>query len=72
MELLKRVLWGLVSVAIFSITIQSCDIGVSNRTTSGVCEDKLIWLIAGYIFGAGYDSVKHRDGVPTPSGIIFL
>ena len=45
LELVRRVLWGLIFVAIRSIYIYSYDIYVSNKTTSEVCEDKLIWLI---------------------------
>ena len=45
--------------AITSIPIHYCDIGVSNRMTSTVCEDKLIWFIAGYLVDASYDSVGH-------------
>ena len=58
--------------AIISITTKSCDLDVSDRKTSVVCEDKLIWFIAGYLVDAVYDSVRHRYGVPTPSGDIFF
>ena len=46
-ELVRRVLWSLIFVAICSIPIHSCDIYVSNRTTDEVCEDKMIWFITG-------------------------
>ena len=71
LELVMRVLWGLVSVAIIIIPIHSCDIDISNRKTSAVCEDKLIWFVAGYFLGTGYDSVRYRYGIPTPFGDIF-
>ena len=72
MELVGRLLWGPIYVAIISIPIHSFDINASNRTTSMVYEDKLIWFIAGYLVDAVYDSVRHRYGVPTPSGDIFF
>ena len=40
-------LWGLIFIAIINIPIHSCDINVSNRTTSTVCEYRLIWFISG-------------------------
>ena len=45
--LVRRVLWGLIFVAITRIPIHSCDIYFSNRKTYMVCEDKPIWFIAG-------------------------
>ena len=71
LELLRKVLWGLILFAIRSIPIQSCELDASNITTSAFCEDKLIWFIAGYLVDADYDRVKHWDGVLTPSGDIF-
>ena len=53
LELVRRFLWGLLFVDTISIPIHYCDIDVSNRTTTAVCEDKLIWFIAGYIVDAG-------------------
>ena len=69
---MRRVLWGLILIAISIINIHSCEINVSSRMTSEVCEDKLIWFIAGYIIDAGYDSIRHRDGVTTTSGDLLL
>ena len=57
--------------SIINISIHSCDIDVSNRTTAAVCEDKLIWFIVGQLVDVGYNSVRHQDGIPTPSGDIF-
>ena len=74
MELMIRFLWGLVFVPIGSIPrilIQSCYLDVSNSTTSAVCEDKLILFFVGYLVYLGYDSVRHRNGVPTPYGDLF-
>ena len=59
-------------VGIISITIHSYDIYISNRTDAVVCEDKSIWLIAGYIVDVGYDSVMHWYGVLTTSGDLFF
>ena len=47
LELVRRVLWGLIVFDISSIPIYSCDIDISKMTTAAVCEDKLIWFIAG-------------------------
>ena len=47
LELVRRVLWGLIFVDISSIPIHSCDLDVSNRIAAEVCEDKLIFFIAG-------------------------
>ena len=46
LELVGGVLWGLVFIVIIIIPIHSCDIDISNRTTSAVYEDKLIWFIS--------------------------
>ena len=69
---MSRVLWGLVLVDISSIPVGFCDINVSYRTTAVLYEDKLIWFIACYIVDMGYESDRHRNGVPTPSVIFFL
>ena len=45
LELVRRVFWSLIFVAIIIILIHSCDIAVSNRRTSTVCEDKLNWFV---------------------------
>ena len=71
LELIRRFLWGLVSISIRSISIHSCDLGLSNRTTSAVCEDKTIWYISDWLVDMVYDSVRHSYGVPTPSDDIF-
>ena len=64
-------MWGLILIAISIINIRSCDINVYNRTAYAVREDKLIWFISDYLVDAGYDSIRHWDGVPTTSGDIF-
>ena len=69
---MRRVFWSLIFVAIISIFIHSCDLAVSNRRTSTVCEDKLIWFISDFLVDAGYDSIRHWDIVPTTSGDIFF
>ena len=71
LEFVRRALWGLIFVSISSIPIHYCDIDVSNRTTSAVCEDTIIWFIGGYLVDAGYASVRHWDGVPNTYGDIF-
>ena len=47
LELVGGVLWGLVFIVVIIIPIHSCDLDISNSTTSAVCEDKLIWFISG-------------------------
>ena len=59
LELVRRVLWGLIFIATRSIPIHSCDCDVSNRTTTVICEDKLIWFISGKLIDTGYESVRH-------------
>ena len=46
LELMGRVLWGIIFVSISSISAHSCDIDVLNRTNAVLCEDKLILFIA--------------------------
>ena len=71
LEIVRRVFWGLIFVAISSIPIHSCVTNVSDRTTAAFHEDKLICFIASYLIEEVYDSVRHQDGVPTPYGDIF-
>ena len=53
------------------IPIYSYDIDVYDSMTYEICKDKLIWFIKGYLVDAGYDSVRHWDGVLTPSSDSF-